>query len=138
MSDAEKIIYDEFPDAIRRVRAALADRETMDEAVPLALQLLEHGWTSGSQETLVGLAWDRLGLGAGMSASLLFPEAYDYTLLVTPRVDDAALLNEGRDLALAAADALDVLCAEAGQQDDRRRVMVSTAAALRAAARWPE
>ncbi|MFI5845834.1 hypothetical protein ACIA8K_39625 [Catenuloplanes sp. NPDC051500] len=137
MSDMDQVVFDEFPDAIGRVRAALLERELMAEAAPLALQLLEHGWKSGPLETPIGLAWDRLGLEAGMSVELLFPEACDFVLLVTPRVDDEALLKEGRDLALAAADALDIMGMDAGQPDTRRRALADAAAALRVAARWP-
>ncbi|MFI5843898.1 hypothetical protein ACIA8K_29790 [Catenuloplanes sp. NPDC051500] len=134
MSGADEIVYDEFPEAIRRIHAALRDLETVAEAVPLALALLEHGWTSGSQGTPEGLAWDRLGVSASILVGMLFPDQQRYALMVTGRADDPDLVVAGRELALAAADGLDFLSGEPGTSDERRRSLRKAAANLRSLA----
>ncbi len=60
MSDADEVVYDELPEAIRIVHAALLVPERVAEAVPLALQLLAHGgspWIPAARWPGGGTAW---------------------------------------------------------------------------------
>ena len=131
MSHTEEIVYDQFPDAIRTLRGALRNVETVADAVPLALQLLVHGWTTGTQGTPAGLGWDRLGVSASFMVGMLFPEQQRYALLVTARTDEVELLDAGRELAMAAADGLDFLSGAPGTPDEQRRQLRKAAANLR-------
>ncbi|MDR7320839.1 MULTISPECIES: hypothetical protein [Catenuloplanes] len=134
MSNTEEIGYDEFPEAIRVVHAALLDPGRVEEAVPVALQLLAHGWMSAPARTEIARGWDRLGLEADLMVSMLFPDQMRYKLMVTAAPDDVTVLKAGQQLALAAADGLDVLSVVAGLPDERRWALATAAADLRSSA----
>ncbi|MDP9792939.1 hypothetical protein J2S43_001451 [Catenuloplanes nepalensis] len=137
MSDADEVVYDELPEAIRIVHAALLVPERVAEAVPLALQLLAHGWITLDSRSEVARGWNRLGMESNLMVSMLFPDALHYRVLVTPATDDPVTLEAARQMALAAADGLDLLGEDPSLSVDRRWELVTAAADLRSMARRP-
>ncbi|WP_157241267.1 hypothetical protein [Catenuloplanes japonicus] len=137
MSNAGEVVYDELPEAIRVVHAALLAPEQIAEAVPLALQLLAHGWITSGSQSEVAHGWERLGVESNLMVSMLFPEEAQYRLLVTPATENPFVLESARQMALAAADGLDVLGRDASMPVDRRWRLVTAADDLRDMARRP-